>query len=458
MRSEEMESAEFSHSSDDLKSRAADVVRAAIRAGAESAEAHISETIGFSVAARCGKGEEVSLSHEKSLSLAAFVNGRRGSASSSDLSADSAVQAASRAVAIARNSAADSCFGLADKNLLAREFPNLLLWHPWEISLDAARELAIECEAAAWDSHPKISRDKSEGAEVFSGGSHSAYANSDGFCAAESSTQHGLSCGALAESNGEMERDGWSTRMRDFRELESAKAVGEKAGARAAAKLGARPLATVTAAAMFESPVSHSLIGCIVGAASGGRLYRNLSFLDKDSIGRQIAASHFSLREDPYVPKGIASASYDDEGVATKSRDVVRDGILQGWFLNSYSARRLKTQTTGHAGGAHNLIAKGKTISREEMIKTMRRGIIITELMGQGANLLTGDYSRAAGGFWVENGEIKHPVREVTVAGDLREMLMRIAAVGDDALTRGAITCGSLLIDEITIGGGGRDN
>jgi PmbA protein len=448
-----MEEPGFSHGQDELQNIAADAVARALRLGASAAQAHISEGFGLSVGVRKGETEEVEFGHDRSLDIVVFAGVRRGGASCGDFAPAAIADAVARAIAIAKNSAADPCFGLADAALLAKEFPELNLWHPRRVSAQEARDLALEAESAALDFDVRISADKSEGAQVHSAAEQFACANSHGFCAAGAQTDFSISCGAIAEKNGEMQADGWSSSMRDFADLEAPREVGEHAARRAVERLGAKPLATCKAPVLFRAPVSHSLIRCIIGAASGGRLYRKMSYLGM-AAGKRVAASHLNIREEPLLAKGMRSAAYDDEGVAARSRDVLRDGELCGYFLDSYTARKLGLQTTANAGGAHNLIVAGRDEKPfADLVKELGRGLIVTELMGQGADLLTGDYSRGASGFWVEGGEIQFPVAEITVAADLREMLPNIAAVGADILTRGAITCGSVLVGEMTVGG-----
>ena len=332
--------------------------------------------------------------------------------------------------------------------------PDLALWNPWEISAEEMIAMAKQAEQASFAAGGgKVSREKGEGAGVATESGRGAYANTHGFCAARGGTTHSIWCAALAEHGGEMERDDWSETDRNSAKLPSPEAVGKIAGERAARRLGARKISPQKARVLFAPPVSHSLIGNLVGAASGGNLYRRTSWLE-GMLEREICAKHLRIRELPFLPGEARSAAWDAEGVATRERDIVSDGILRGYFLSAYSGRKLGMRSTGNAGGCHNLDVSGRSPGAAGMLAELGTGLLATEMMGSGVSATTGDYSRGAAGFWVENGEIAHPVSEVTVAGNLREMLRDIVAVDDsDALRRGAILCGSILVGEMTVGG-----
>lgn len=442
----------FIYDSETLKSAAEDAVRLACKNGADAAEAGASESVGMSVDARGGKMDGMHMSREQGLSVTVFANGGEGSASAGELNAAAIKTAAEKALSIARAGAPDRCAGLADKEMMAVEFPDLSMFHPREFSADDAFAIARECEAAAWAASPAINRQKSE-ASFSADAEQNAYANSHGFCAAESGTVYSIGCAAIAEKDGQMERDGWSETRRHFSQLPAAAEIGNKAGEFAGRRLGAKKIGSCRANVLFLAPVSHSLIHHIVGAASGGALYHKTSWL-LDKLGEQICPPDFNIAEKPHLPGGMRSAVFDGEGAATAERMVVKNGVWCGRFLSAYSARRLQTQTTANAGGAHNLEVSGKTATLAELMKMLGAGLVISDLMGQAVNPVTGDYSRGAAGFWAENGEIVHPVSEATVAGNLLQMLPNIAAVGDDAVRRGLALCGSILIPDLMIGGG----
>jgi PmbA protein len=355
------------------------------------------------------------------------------------------------ALSIASYTAADDCAGLADANLLAKEVPDLDLYFPWALPVEQAIQLAKNCEAAAFAVDKHITN--SEGASVSLGQSQFVYANSLGFMGGYASSRHSVSCAVIASRNDSMQRDYWYSVARDPLDLENAESVGRRAGQRTVARLGAKKINTCEVPVLFEAPLASSLIGHFVMAVSGGSLYRKSSFL-LDSIGQQVFAPDIQLRELPHLKKGLASQAFDDEGVATQEREIVRNGVVQGYFLGSYSARKLGLRTTGNAGGNHNLILdNGASVEFAELLKRMGKGLLVTELLGHGVNPVTGDYSRGAAGFWVEGGEIRHAVEEVTIAGNLKDILLGIREVGNDVITRGSKQCGSLLIDRMTVAG-----
>lgn len=420
--------------------------------GADAAEADISESCELSAAVRHQKLDNLEINRDQGLSLTVYVNGKSGSASTSTFTSEALRTLADRALAIARATSPDPHAGLADAALMATEMRDLQLYHPWELTPEEAIAIAKRAEEASWQAHPAVSREKSDGASAGTVRALSAYGNSHGFCAAERHTGHSISCTAVAEKDGAMETDGWGESRRNAQWLPAAEEIGAIAGQHAAQKLGGKKLGDCRAGVLFQAPASHTLIQHFLAAASGGALYRNTSFL-LDKLGSKVFADHLTIRELPHLPGEHASGNYDGDGVATRERDVVRAGVWQGCFLSAYSARKLDMETTGNSGGAHNLEVSGHTATAADLPKMLGRGLIVTNLMGQGANITTGDYSRGITGFWVEGGEIVHPVSEVTIAGTLPAMLAGISAVGDDAMRRGKIKCGSLLIPDMVIGG-----
>jgi PmbA protein len=418
--------------------------------GASAAETEVSEGFGHGVNVRRGEVENIEYNRDKSIGITAYLGQRKGSAGTSDFSPKALTDTVAAAVSIARFTASDDCAGLAEPELMAREIHDLDLFHPWDLPIEEAIERARACEAAAFALDPRIVN--SEGAGVSTQQQQFVVANSNGFAAGYPTTRHYLSCAVIAAQNGAMQRDDWYAEARAARDLPSGEAVGTYAGQRALARLGSRKLKTMKVPVLFEAPVATGLLGGFVGAVSGGSLYRKTSFL-LDSLGKQVFSPLVQLSEQPHLRKGLASGYFDDDGVATHPREVVKDGVLQGYFLGTYSARKLGMRTTGNAGGSHNLILQSGGLDLPGLLKTMGRGLLVTELMGQGINMVTGDYSRGAAGYWVEGGEIRYPVEEITIAGNLRDMFKGIAAVGKDELTRGSRRCGSILIDSMTIAG-----
>jgi len=422
----------------------------AARAGADAAEVSASSSRGLAVNVRRGEVETLEHMRDRGLGVTVYFGQRKASASSADYGEAAIRETVRAACEIARHTSADPCAGLADPEHLAREVPDLDLHHPWAITPDSAIELARECEAAALAVDPRLTN--SEGAELSTGEAVSAYANSHGFVGGFRASQHGLGCVAVGREGEQMQREHWYTAARAPGDLEAAAVVGREAGERTARRLGARRLATTSAPVLFAAPVARSLIGHFVGAVSGGSLYRRASFL-VDSLGSQIFPAFVRMDEWPHLPRALGSAPFDAEGVATRPRTLVADGVLQGYVLSSYSARQLGMTTTGNAGGVHNLTVGGGERGFEALLRDMHRGLLVTQLMGQGANPVTGDYSRGAAGFWVEDGAIAYPVEEITVAGNLRDIYRNLVAVGTDIDRRGSIHCGSLLVDGLTIAG-----
>lgn len=439
----------FSHSIATLSQITRDILDQSKLAGATACEAEVSQGFGQNVSVRRGEVETIEYNRDKGLGVTVYFGHKRGHASTSDLSPQAIKDTVAAAVSIARYTASDEFAGLADENLLAREIPDLSLYHPWDLSVEQAIELAKTCEASAFAVDKRI--DNSEGASVSTQESLFMYGNSLGFLGGYPSSRHDISCAMIAEDQG-MQRDYWYSSRRDAADLESAAEVGRKAGERTVRRLAARKIKTTECPVLFEAPIASGLVGHLVGAVSGGSLYRKSSFL-LDSLGQQIFAPFIHIRELPHIPKGLGSSPFDNEGVATHSRDLIKDGVLQGYFLGSYSARKLGMTSTGNAGGNHNLIVESSGQDFAGLLKMMGRGLVVTELLGHGINPVTGDYSRGAAGYWVENGEIQFPVEEVTIAGNLKVMFRQIAAVGSDILIQGSKQCGSVLIERMTVAG-----
>ena len=418
--------------------------------GASQAEAAVSMDVGLSVSVRLGEVETVEYQRDRGMGVTVYFGTRKGSASTADLGPAMLRETVAKACSIARFTAEDPCAGLADPDTLATQIPDLDLAHPWDVTPERACELALECEAAAMAVDARITN--SEGAGVSTHRGVRAYGNSLGFLAAYPGTVHSLSCAVLSSSGEEMERDYWYSTARDWRALESAVSVGRASGERAVRRLGARQLGTMKVPVLFAPDVARGLVGHFVGAVRGGSQYRRASFL-LDAAGQQVFPDWFAISERPHLPRALASAPFDHEGVATRDRELVSAGVLLGYVLGTYSARKLGLRTTGNAGGTHNLLVHGRGRDFAAMLGMMGRGLLVTELMGQGVNGVTGDYSRGAAGFWVENGVIVHPVHEVTVAGNLRDIYRQIAEVGSDVDARGGIRTGSILVEQMTVAG-----
>lgn len=433
----------------DVVSRALESAR---RAGATQAEADASLQQGLSVSVRLGEVETVEYQRDRALGITVYFGHRKGSASTGDLSAQSVEDMVAKACAIARHTAEDECAGLADPALLQTEFRDLQLDFPWELPADAAVELARECEAAGRAVDARLSN--SEGASVSSQRGVRVYGNTHGFLAGDCGTSHSLSCVLLAQSGEDMQRDYWYTSARDPRDLEAAELVGRRAGERAIARLGARRLSTGPAQVIFAPEVARGFIGHFVGAIRGSAQYRKATFL-LGAAGERIFPEWVQMHERPHLLKGVASSNFDSEGVRTVDRELVRNGVVDGYLLGSYSARKLGLVSTGHAGGLHNLMVDASVDQPDQatLLRRMGRGLLVTELMGQGVNGVTGDYSRGATGFWIEGGEIAYPVHEVTIAGNLKNLFAGLQAIGSDVDARGGVRVGSIWIGEFTIAG-----
>jgi PmbA protein len=447
----------FAFQRDQFQQMVEDTLALARRLGATDSGVEVSEGVGLSVSVRKGELENVERNRDKSLGVSVYLGQRRGNASTSDFSPAAVARTVQAAYDIARFTAEDPAAGLPDADDLASPEAaarDLDLFHPWAIDAAQAAEIALRCESAALSTSRRITN--SEGAGVSAQQSHFWAGNTRGFRGGYASSRHYVSVSPIAGRGRQMQRDSWYTSMRDAADLASPEAVGRYAAERALSRLQSRRLPTAEVPVLFESSVASGLLGSLVHAISGGALYRKASFL-LDCKGRRVLPAHIDVREDPHVPKGKGSAPFDDEGVRTRPRCVVERGVVQDYFLSSYSARKLGLKTTGHAGGAQNLTLTSRrtraTDTLEAMIRRLHRGLFVTELMGQGVNGVTGDYSRGAAGFWVENGEIAFPVQEITIAGNLKQMFQDIVWVGADAYNSGSRTIGSVLIQRMKLAG-----
>ena len=441
---------QFSSDQAQLRQLAADVLKYAREQGASACEVEVSEGFGQTVTVRRGEVETIEYNRDKGIGVTVYIGKRRGHASTSDFSPQAMRATAGAALSIAKFTASDDYAGLADEDLLAREIPDLDLFHPWDLPVERAIELAQACEGAAFAVDKRIAN--SEGASVSLQQSHFAYGNSLGFIGGYPSSRHWISCAVIAGKGDAMQRDDWYASARDPSELEAPEAIGKIAGERAIQRLGAKKIATMEVPVLFEAPVAATLLGHFVSAVSGGSLYRKSSFLI-DSLGKEIFAPLVEISDDPHIPRGLASSPFDEEGVASRRRKVVATGVIQGYFLSSYSARNLGMKSTGNAGGNYNLLLKDTGQELAQLLKKMGRGLLVTEMLGQGINMVTGDYSRGAAGFWIENGAIAYPVQEITIAGNLKDMFRNIVAVGNDIVKRGSKQCGSVLIERMTVAG-----
>jgi PmbA protein len=439
-----------SYSQQDLQDLTSLALAEARGLGASDAEVGVSVETGLSVTARLREVETLEYQRDRGMGVTVYRGKRKGSASTGDLSASAIRDTVAKAFSIAGFTAEDEAAGLPEPDTLAREFPDLDLFHPWSIDPDAARDLAIACEAAALDADPRIGN--SEGATLSTHRGMRVFGNSLGFLGTTATTLHSLSCVVVAEAGEEMQRDYWYSTVRDWRELDDGVSIGKQAAARALRRLNARKLSTVTAPVLFVPELARGLFGSFLGAIRGGSPYRRASFL-LDAAGEQVFPDWMQISERPHLRKALSSAAFDSEGVATHDREIIEHGVLTGYVLSTYSARKLGLKTTGNAGGVHNLIVKGGQQNFDDLVRRMGRGLVVTELMGQGVNGVTGDYSRGASGFWVENGAIAYPVHEITIAGNLREMFRNVVAVGNDIDLRGGIRTGSVLLEEMTIAG-----
>jgi PmbA protein len=450
------ENSNFAYTQEQFQQWAELALELASQAGATDASVDVSEGVGLSVSVRKGSLESVEHNQDKSLGISVHVGQRRGHASTSDFSAEAIERTVNAAYDIARFTAEDPCADLPDAADIAtpeQARRDLDLFHPWAIEAQEATELALRCEEAAFIDR-RITN--SDGASVSAQQSHFYLAHSQGFGGGYASSRHSLSVAPIASFKREMQRDHWYTSERSANDLADPEAVGRYAAQRALSRLKARKIKTCEVPVLFESTLAVGLLGSFVHAVSGGALYRQSSFL-LNSLGLTVWAPHIEIDEDPHVLRGKASGMFDDEGVATKQRKVVQLGVVEGYFLSSYSGRKLGMKTTGHAGGAHNLVMRSRLTQPGDdlaaMLKKLGTGLFVIELMGQGVNYVTGDYSRGAAGFWVENGEIAYPVHEITIAGNLKDMYTQVVAIGADAYTYGGKTTGSLLLEKMKVAG-----
>lgn len=437
-------------SSDELQARIQDALSTARARGASAAEASVSASRGLSLSVRKGEVESLEFQHDRELGITVYFGQRKGNASTGDLSSEGIADAVHAACEIARATGEDPCNGLADAGRMARIFPDLDLEHPWPLTPEEAIDLARQCEAAAFAVDPRITQ--TEGASLSSHRGISIYANSHGFVGERHGTHHSVSCAVVATQDDEMQRDYWYSSARRPSDLLAVDVVGRRAGERAVARLGSRKLGTRRAPVLLPPEIARGFWGHYLSAMSGAALYRKASFL-LDKLQQPVFSSRVQLEQQPFIPCGAASAAWDHEGVATENRVLVDNGVLQGWLLGSYSARKLGLSSTGNAGGVFNLIVRPGTQSFDELVRDMGEGLIVTELLGHGVNGVTGDYSRGAAGYWVENGQIAYPVQELTIAGHLLEMAQHVAALGADVDPLAGTRTGSVLIEGMTIAG-----
>lgn len=428
------------------------VLAEAKKSGASAAEAGVNINQGLSVTVRLSEVETVEHTRDKGMGVTVYFGQRTGSASTTDFSPEALRETVRAACTIAKYTAEDDCAGLADADRLARDFPDLDLYHPWNPAMEQATEQARTAETVARHADPRITN--SEGASLSTHEGLELYGNSHGFLGTVAATRHSLSVSVIAQDERGMQRDYWYTVARHQQGLESPETVGQEAARRSLRRLGSRKLSTRECPVLFEAPVASSLLSHFVSAVRGASLYRQASFL-LESLGKPVFADFVRIHEQPHLKGAAGSAAFDSEGVATRARDLVRNGILEGYVLDSYSARKLKMTTTGNAGGVHNLaIVPGPdSLDLAGLLQHMHTGLLVTEMIGFGVNIVTGDYSRGAAGFWVENGEIAYPVEEITIAGNLRDMFRHIRVAGNDVDTRGNLRSGSILIENMTVAG-----
>jgi PmbA protein len=433
-----------------LKGLVGDILAEAKKQGADAAEVSVSEDVGLGVTVRMRDLESVEFNHDRGFGITVYFGQRKGSASTSDSSAEAIKETVLAAANIARHTQEDPCAGLADADRMATDLKNLDLYHPWSVDADAARELALECEAVGLDHDPRIRN--SDGASVSTQQSCRVYGNSHGFIGSYLGSRHSLSCVLIATDDAGMQRDYWYTTSRLPDQLESARAVGEEAARRTVARLSPRKVRTGSFPVAYSAQTAGGLASHLLGAISGGALYRRASFL-LDSLGETVAAEHLTLREEPHLIGALGSTAFDGEGVATTAKAFIDQGVVASYLLSSYSGRKLGMPTTGNAGGVFNLTVTGRTLPVAELLNELGTGLLVTDLMGQGVNTVTGDYSRGAAGFWVEDGEIAYPVDEITIASNLKDMFKGVVCVGDDLDTRGNIRAPTVLIDRMTLAG-----
>jgi len=433
-----------------LQEQVRQIIEEAQLQGASACEVAVSLEQGLSVTVRQREVETVEFTRDQGFGITLYLGQRKGSASTSAAGPQAIRETVAAALAIARHAGADECAGLADAALMAGDLPDLDLYHPWSITPDQAIDMALECEAAAFSSDVRISN--ADGSSLSTQQGCRVYGNSHGFIGAYASSRHSLSCVMIAEAAGQMQRDYWYDVSRQGEMLGSAALIGRRAAERTVARLGARSVPTCEVPVLFAAEVAGGLFGHLLAAISGGNLYRHSSFLE-GALGQQLFPQWLNISEQPHIPRALGSAAFDNDGLATYGKAFIAGGELVSYILGTYSGRKLGMPSTANAGGVHNLFVSHGTDDQAALIKRMGRGLLVTELMGQGLNLVTGDYSRGAGGFWVENGEIQFPVQEVTIAGNLRDMFRQIVEVGCDLELRGNIRSGSVLIERMMVAG-----
>ena len=426
------------------------IIAEARRQGASACEVAVSLEQGLSTTVRQREVETVEFNRDQGFGITLYVGQRKGSASTSASGAEAIRETVAAALAIAEHASEDAFSGLAEAGLMAREMADLDLYHPWNLTPEQSVELALECEAAAFAADSRISN--ADGTSLSTHRGCRVYGNSHGFVGSYASTRHSLSCVMIAEQDGQMQRDYWYDVNRQGTALASAASIGQRAAQRTVSRLGARPVPTCEVPVLFSAELAGGLFGHFLAAISGGNLYRKSSFLE-GSLGQQLFPQWLSLNEHPHIPRGLASAAFDGDGLATYAKPFVEDGVIVSYVLGTYSGRKLGMPSTANAGGVHNLLVTHGAEDQRALLRRMGRGLLVTELMGQGLNLVTGDYSRGAAGFWVENGEIQYPVQEVTIAGNLREMFRQIVAVGNDLELRSNIRSGSVLLERMMVAG-----
>ncbi|WP_374325546.1 metalloprotease PmbA [Aquipseudomonas alcaligenes] len=434
----------------DLQAQVEQIIAEARRQGASACEVAVSMEQGLSTTVRQGEVETVEFNRDQGFGITLYVGQRKGSASTSASGEAAIRETVAAALAIAKHASEDDCAGLADAALMARELPDLDLYHPWAIAPEQAVELALACEAAAFATDKRISN--ADGTSLSTHQGCRVYGNSHGFVGGYASTRHSLSCVMIAEGEGQMQRDYWYDVNRQGELLADPLSIGRKAAERSVARLGARPVPTCEVPVLFAAELATGLFGHFLAAISGGNLYRHSSFLE-GALGQRLFPEWLKLDERPHIPRAMGSATFDGDGLATYAKPFVAGGELVSYVLGTYSGRKLGLPSTANSGGVHNLFVSHGDEDQQALIKRMGRGLLVTELMGQGLNLVTGDYSRGAAGFWVENGEIQFPVQEVTIAGNLKDMFRQIVAVGSDLELRGNIRTGSVLIERMTVAG-----
>lgn len=433
-----------------LQEQVEQIIAEARRQGASACEVSVSIDQGLTTSVREGEVETVEFNRDQGFGITLYLGQRKGSASTSATGADAIRDAVGAALAIAKHTSEDDCAGLADAGLMAGELPDLDLWHPWDIAPEQAIELALACEAEAFAADARITKGDGTSFNTYQG--CRVYGNSHGFVGGYASTRHSLSCVMIAGSEAQMQRDYWYDVSRIGAQLSDPRHIGRLAAERTVRRLGARPVPTCEVPVLFAAELAGGLIGHLLAGISGGNLYRHSSFLE-GSLGQTLFPSWLSIDERPHIPRALGSASFDADGLATYAKHFVEGGVLTSYLLGTYSGRKLNLPSTANAGGVHNLFVTHGDEDQAALIRRMGRGLLVTELMGHGLNLVTGDYSRGAAGFWVENGEIQFPVQEVTIAGNLRDMFRQIVAVGRDVEPRGNIHVGSVLIERMTVAG-----